>query len=62
MGELVTASTHPPPAVLQVVFFDGEQSVYLGTVAVQLSLSGVKWLQEWWRTAWASRRTKSRHP
>lgn len=47
MGELAAATSPPPPAsaVLPVVFVDGEQSVDLGTVAVQPSLGGVKRLQ-----------------
>jgi hypothetical protein len=34
MGELATSSSPPPPAVLQVVFIDGEESVDLVTVVV----------------------------
>ena len=45
MGELAAASSSPPPAVLQVVSIDSEQSVDLGMVVVQPSLSGVKRLQ-----------------
>lgn len=49
MGELAATTSPPPPAsaaaVVPVVFFDGEQSVDLGTVTVQPSLGGVKRLQ-----------------